>query len=379
MFRKLFLAGAVCAFCAGCEVNNPEQFPVENASPVYFTLEDVARLLASVPLGAEQMAEVHDAVASSGLNGYDNEYLMRDVFGNPGAGIGDKTTKAAHAYATPLRELLRQAASATKGGGAFPQALIDSLAVSDTQIYWPYPENWDGISMPVVTFDPGGDAATNFGYTLDGEKILVDEQLAMERPVWVVSNNSDAGFTSLEMLRREDPSWGQGGSIVVTPRAASGDIKTLVLRSFKTYRQFDSWFGGASEFFVKLGSVEDFCASTEAELRLYQPSITDFMIVVRRNQIEQEVPFNAILVSEWTKDLSNCALMITEDDGGTRTTWKCTALVRVNSKSYGVEIELPLNSRDDIVWRGALSRKYIEKYSGETARFGDIDLVFELI
>ena len=161
--------------------------------------------------------------------------------------------------------------------------------------------------------------------------------------------------------------------------ASSGDIKSLLLRSFKAKRQYDSWFAGAAEFFIKVGSVENFTASTEAELRLYEPTVTDFMIVVRRKQMGEEIPFNAILISEWTSALTNCGILITEDDGGTRTTWKCNAVVKVNSKSYGLEIEFPLYTRDDIVWRGSLTRKYIEKYSGEVGHFGDVDMVLELI
>ena len=203
----------------------------------------------------------------------------------------------------------------------------------------------------------------------------------MEQPVWVVNRNSDADFKSLEMRRREDPSWGQGGGDIVIRGSAPAqkEFKTLILRSFKAGRQFDSWFAGASEFWIKVGKVEDFRASTEAELRLYQPSITDFMIVVRRKQVGETIPFNAVLVSEWTSQLSNIAFMCTEDDGGTRTTWKCNATVKYNSKSYGFELELPLNSRDDIVWRGSLTRSYIEKYSGTEGHFGDVDLVLELI
>ena len=101
--------------------------------------------------------------------------------------------------------------------------------------------------------------------------------------------------------------------------------------------------------------------------------------MVRRKQVGTEIPFNAVLVSDWSQKLDNCAFMITEDDGGTITSWKCNAFVRVQSKSYGFEVDLPLNSRDDIVWRGSLTRKYIEKYSGQTVRFGDVDLVLELI
>lgn len=376
------MAGA--ALLAGCEKAAEEEPAPARARRVrYYSLDDVARLLSAIPLEAAQMEEVNDAVTASVANGYDEEYLMRDIFSSPGTGVGDTPgTKSGKEYARPLRELLREAAIATKAEDADVQPLLDSLAASDIQIYWPYSELWDGKAMPVITYDPGDPAdSLNVGYLPTGEKVLVDEQMARERPVWVVSNNSDAGYTSLEMLRRQDPDWGHGGGdIVVKPRAAStAELRTLILRSFRSHRQFDNWFSGASEFFCKIGSVEDFNARTEAELKQYKPSVTDFMIVVKRSQMGQEVPFNAILVSEWTKNLSICAFMITEDDGGTQTTWKCNAVVKINSKSYGVEIEFPLNSKDDIVWRGSLSRNFIEKYSGQSCRFGDLDLVLELI
>ena len=125
--------------------------------------------------------------------------------------------------------------------------------------------------------------------------------------------------------------------------------------------------------------MEDFTASTEAELRLYEPSITDFLMVVRRAEVGQDLTFNAVLVSEWTQQLSSAALMIVEDDGGTQTSWKCSATVKYNSKSYGFDIDIPLRTRDDIVWRGNLTRSYIEKYNGQQVGLGDVELVLELI
>ena len=129
---------------------------------------------------------------------------------------------------------------------------------------------------------------------------------------------------------------------------------------------------------IRSGGVENFTASTEAEMRLYSPSITDFMIEIRRSQVGTMVPFDAVLVSEWTEQLQRLAFMITEDDGGTQTTWKCSATVKVESKSYGFDISLPLNSRDDIVWRGQLSRKYFEKNNKVEGHFGDADLIFTI-
>lgn len=363
----------------------------QKTSASAISLEEVAQLLSSVPIGTGQMTEVKDAASSSAGNGYDEEYRMQDLFLSPGTGVGEEAevTKA-NRYDTPLRDLLSRAVReryATKAGdgGEVAEAFLDSLSSSDVQIYWPYSENWDRESLPVITFDPGDRAEQNVGYELkaDGsvEKIFVNEEMAQERPVWVVNYNADARHRTLEMLRREDPSWGQGGGdIVVHPGAtkAEAGIKTLLLKSFRVKRQFDSWFCGGAEFFIKLGSVEDLNATTEAELRLYQPSITDFMVVVRRKQVGEALDLNTILVGEWTSQLENCALMIVEDDGGTRTSWKCSVTGKYNSKLYGFEIDIPLNSRDDIVWRGSLSRAAIEKFSGMVSPFGDVEMVLEL-
>ena len=399
MKRMMFfgcLAGTLLA--AACErldhlwdLPAKEEETTVDCGDVVFTLDEVARLLAAVPVGTEQVAEVHDAVSASTGNGYDEEYTMRNLFGAPGAGIGAEADTRADAYPVPLRDLLSAEVRRQYGTRAQdPEAFLEALAGSDVQIYWPFSEEFDGSQPPVITFNPGGRDTVNVGWFRreDGtlEELLVDEETARKRPVWVVNRNIDAEYQSLEMRRREDPEWGQGGgSILVRPRANAPtradnkDFQTLILRSVKTNRQMDPWLAGGSELWVKVGAVEDFCATTEAELRLYSPSITDFLIVIPRKMKGKTLDFNAVLVSEWTAMLDNCAFMMVEDDGGTQTSWKCSAMVKYNSKSYGFEIELPLHTRDDIVWRGALTRSYIEKYSGTVGHFGDVDLVLELI
>ena len=352
----------------------------------------MARLLATVPLGDAQVAEVRNAVASSSGNGYDEEYPMRQVFETPGTGVGGAPATRVEAYPEPLRDLL--AAEIRKHYGTRSldaDTFVDALSSSDVQIYWPFSEEFAGNEAPVITFDPGGRETKNIGWIRleDGslEEVIVDEAMARERPVWVINRNRDAEYQSLEMRRREDPDWGRGGGLIGpvkagnahSTRAGDHEFKTLVLRSFKANRQFDTWFCGGSEVWVKCGAVEDFWATTEAELRLYSPSITDFLIVVRRKQVGEVLDFNAVLVSEWTGMLDNCAFMMVEDDGGTMTTWKCAAMVKYNSRSYGFEIEIPLRARDDIIWRGALTRTYIERNNGVTGHFGDVELVLELI
>ena len=378
--------------------DGPDRHEGQN-DKVVVGLDEVAQILSSIQLDKEHLDEVHTAVLSSSNNGYDEEYTMVDLFESPGRGVGDKfasVKSAAMTYANPLRDVLedhirsRIATRSSEGALYDADAFLQALISSDIQIYWPFSDLWDGSAMPVITFDPEDGADVNVGYRLvienDGtrrvEEVIVDEAMAKEVPVWVVNRNSDAGFTSLEMLRREDPNWGEGGgTIIVKPqtKSSSAGVKSLILKDFTMNRSFDSWFAGASEFFVKAGFVDDFTAATEAELKMYNPKVTDFMIVVKRSDIGKPQHSNTLLISEWNEQMSHCAFMITEDDGGTRTEWKCTALVRIKSKSYGVEINLPFNTRDDIVWRGQLSHAWLESYANQTCHFGDVDLTFEIV
>lgn len=384
-----------------CEIldNDPDKH-VKDEDSTYVGLEEVAEMLALIPLKSSHLNEVHDAVTSSSDNGYDEEYTMKNLFERPGAGVGDLEVKSGDVYENPLRDLIREhvyglAATRSEAEGVDPDRFLDELMSSDIQIYWPFSDKWDGDGMPVITYDPEDGSEKNIGYRLvvndDGsrrvESLVVDEAMAEAEPVWVVNRNSDAGFATLEMLRRKDPQWGEGGGTIIVRPSSSGfpetradtPVKSLILKDFTMNRSYDSWFAGASEFFVKTGSVEDFTASTEAELRLYSPTITDFLIVVKRSQVGEPLPFNAMLVSDWTGQMTHCAFMITEDDGGTITEWNCTALVRVASKSYGVEIKIPFNSRDDVVWRGQLSSRWLEANSNIVGHFGDIDLTFEVV
>ena len=76
--------------------------------------------------------------------------------------------------------------------------------------------------------------------------------------------------------------------------------------------------------------------------------------------------------------MEDIAFMIAEDDGGTITSWKVEGTLKIKSKTYGIEIELPIHSRDDIVWRGSLSRRYLINNSGRVQHFGDVDVTMEL-
>lgn len=361
------LAAAVS--CTGLQ-GGPDRVPGGAVSR-----SDVAGILASLPLGSEHLDEVYEAVSSSSGNGYDEEYMMSDLFGAPGRGVGDPQTKAPLPYSTPLRDLFVEylGSRPTKASGLDAEGFINAVTESGMQIYWPYSEDWDGKSFPVITFDPGDGSKSNVGYEIsfdsEGERVLnevvVDEEMAMRRPVWVINTNDDSTLTPVCKAASSQTKAGSSGT-------------QLILKNFTMLRNFDSWFGGASEFLVKCGAVDGFKATKDEELKLYTPSVTDFMIAVKRKQLGLQIPLDAVLLTDLTDQMETVAFMIVEDDGGTTTSWKCEASVKYNSKSYGFELNIPYKDKDDIVWRGQLSTSYFDRYLPTVGRFGDVKVSFTL-
>ena len=395
------LLPAVCAvLLSSCYKNTKDGIETPEVDGYeLFSKPGVARMLASIAIGEEQLAEVWDAVNSSNANGYDEEYMMCDLLSSPGAGVGDNPESRAATrsrYSTPIRDLIaeyltKQAAVYTKTGAtkASEAELVEQwlaeLSASGLQIYWPYSSDWDGETMPLVTFDPGFGATDNYAWELSFEdgsykavrQIYVDEEVAASRPVWVVNSNDDSEYTPLGLYARScAPKRGLFDFDDDPDENTSGH--NLFIKYFTMLRNYDSWFAGASEFFIQAGSVTADYGESEVNPGSFNPEITQLMIVVKRSQVGKRIPYEAMLLSNFPDELSEIAFLITESDGGTRTTWKASAKVMIKSKSYGVDMEFPLYSNDDMVWRGPLSIDYLRKLGSDEGRFGDVRISFEV-
>ena len=390
------LALTTILFSTACEqTEQPSRVPAvpvpENCRDVSdLSPEGIARILSELPITSGQVREVYDAVTASSSNGYDEEYPFSNLFSCPGSGVGDELlkTRSAVEYSAPLAGLLASASPQTRSG-----SFQDALSASGLQIYWPYSEDWDGVSMPVITFNPeisrknslvSEAADTNVGFLReqlpDGswilKEVVVDEEYARSHPVWVINRNEDAAYLTPQMVEALYP---ERTASAQTRSYCDYDFKTLILKEFKAHRNYDSWFAGGSEFFIKCGSLNGFAAQTEEELKLYYPSVTDLMVNVRRKQVGKTLRFNTVLVSEWTPQLEECVFLMIEDDGGKQTSWKASGVVKIKSRSYGFEVELPFRRNDDLVWRGKLSSNYFEKYNGKPNRFGDVSVTFSFL
>ncbi|MBP3270362.1 MAG: hypothetical protein J6L98_06745 [Bacteroidales bacterium] len=377
----LALVSAVLISFQACDESSSSILaPVDDVPQVStqrtLTPASVARMLAEVPITLDQVREVWDGVTASSDNGYDEEYTFSDMFSSPGRGVGDDRlgTRGAEEYSEPLHKLVSDYLANSVPTRS--SSMAEDLSCSDLQIYWPYSEDWDGSSMPVITFCPEMTLQSNVGFMreeLPGgqviiKEIVVDEPYAMSHPVWVVGWNEDAGAMTPQMLEKMRPE-------AAATRAAS-NFKTLKLKEFKAHVHYDPWLSGGSEFFVKCGSLKAFTATVASDLTKYTPEITDLMIKVKRKQIATSLRYNTVLVPEWSSQLSECVFLIHEDDGGKVTSWKASGEVKIKSKSYGFSVELPYHRNDDIVWRGKLSSSYFEKNNGVANRYGDVSITF---
>lgn len=377
----LFVLVLACTACAKGKDAVPGQ------AESVFSLRDVAEIMSELPMEESHLAEVFDAVSASSQNGYDEEYMLSDLVGNPGAGVGDTRPQGkASRYSRPLRDLLaeyfRSTAPASTRSAPDAEACMRILEASDIQIYWPYSEDWDGEAFPIITFDPGDGSEYNYGYQLgpgaDGklekEPVYVDEQVAMSRPVWVINNNGDS---HLDPVRTVFLDGIPEADVSALEEGLPGNM--LYIRSLKMLRNYDSWFGGASEFMIKCGAVDGFRATSEEDLAKYRPSVTDCVVVVKRRQLGMNIPLGVLLLTDYTPQMEKIAFLVTEDDGGEIENWKCEATVKWQSKSYGFTLNIPYRDRDDIVWRGQLSRSFFERGGRFTTdRFGDVEITFEL-
>jgi len=388
---NLIIAGLLVLPLVSCNHDSENQESVNRDN--LLGKRDIAVMLASLPLGEEQVGEVYDAVSSSSGNGFDEEYMMADLLTSPGAGVGDDAgtrTKAAAKYGRPIKDMLSDYLASTKGtiskSASDVQAYLDELQSSGLQIYWPYSEEWDGTTLPLITFDPGGAAESNYAYVINDENgryvvkdsVYVDENVAKQRPVWVINANDDSSSIPIESYLKSGSMLAVNGARAELSADSSEEQKCLYMKDFTMLRNYDPWFAGASEFHIHAGFINGAGAITEETLKNYNPELTDFVMVVKRSELNEKKTYNLVLVSDYSEVLDKIAFLINEEDYGDYTSWKGSVELKLKSKVYGMSVDIPIRNGDDIVWRGQLSASYLSSKSGISGRFGDVAITFVL-
>ena len=286
-----------------------------------------AQVLAGVASDPEAVGELESLVRAT--KGPHDEavrfiHLLRpeDGAARVALNVTDPTVEVEHrgAFADAFRSSFGSARlrNARAADGITLEELEAYLIEHDMQVYWPNPEDWDGETAPVVTFDPMNDQEENVAYRLaeDGARVgdlVVDEAYAAENPTWVVNiSEIPEASASLIIVDPGDGGGGGGGSTCPAPPSTEPDNDATLVKVgwFKTSKNWDSWFNGGSEIYVTHPEGKaNYLNPLESEAL-----VTTFYYHVHRADEDKWINMNHEYISNWKKDTRDQKLMMHEQD-----------------------------------------------------------------
>lgn len=325
-------------------------------------LQQIAVLTKQFLANPDAVLEVKKGVEVSLSYGLDESFRLRDILSPQNSKFKRQTT--ASQFSTTLKSKLIEAE--TSNG----MDLLDFAMNNNVEIYWPYSENWDGVEMPTITFNPGTDQLSNEGYKYSSgvlqQIVIVDEEYAINHPVWIITiDQTDyslyPNFASRKFRIAGTNYW---STEIIYKRYEDFDdpnVYTVSLGSFMSEKQHDVWWNGGSDYVIQFGSPVNMIPRSEYDLTISHPEIAYFRISRTRKQIRNKewVDVNIPLIGNWAKPINFCGLMIHEDDGGDEKKAEFDLGVTIADKFYGIKLLMPFKVRDRMITRNVYDRKYI--------------------
>lgn len=349
----------------------PETLPVSLNLKVSNDTKNIAQLMTSIPLTEEIVSEVFFATQNGLENGIEESYYFADVLSATSAKSANKVSVRKNS--PTLGQEIRLALSKTRTTN---QVDTDLLQFGNYQIYWPYSENWDGKTLPVITFVPENENQSwNYGYkqTENGvETVVVDEEYMESNPVWII-NKADFSYEDLPNFNNNEH---VKNGVYYCPRKViappnthkQGPAKvegipvyTVYLGKLMSSKQYDSIWAGGSEFAIQMGAIEKVQITSKEQLYSTSPEITYFKVTRSRKDIRKKrwAELGVILSSDWYPNENNAGFCIYEEDQGETETFDMSLSVNINGKDESFTIKMPFGSGDDMIYKTVYSKNFI--------------------
>jgi hypothetical protein len=153
-------------------------------------LNSIALTVVNIADSKEIFNEIHSAVSISLNTGLDEQYRFKDILYPTESKIPSLKSSAIN-FGTKFKDAIRK----DKLKSSSPENIEAFIISEDVQIYWPYSEEWDGFTEPVITFDPIVDIDENIGFKRivqpDGsigiDTVIVTDDYAFHNPVWIIN------------------------------------------------------------------------------------------------------------------------------------------------------------------------------------------------
>ena len=262
-------------------------------------LNDVALMLTEIGLDTELCNEVHSSVTAAIEKGLDEDLYFRELWMNS-ADVKVKSYDSESILKSRLESYFMRNPSTKNSEGNF-------LKDSDIEIYWPYSENWDGKTFPVIAPVPlGQECDTLYGYkvismpgeTVKLDTVLVDDDYAYENPVWII-NHMEFPYDCICEYQED----------IVDVKSSDTTFGWYMDKGICT-EQYDKLSNGASEFYFIIAFPP---ASSNS---VTTPGRRPFTFTRKQIRKEEEVVFDLSLNLSWSSNqLSNHMIFIESDDG----------------------------------------------------------------
>lgn len=357
--KKLFyfvLALCVTTMASMTSCNNEEMMQAEEDTllplkPHVVTRCEVADAMQNIEVDVELVQEIHSLVTNALANGRDEEISFKKMLSD------NEQTRAIGS--TVMKERLRKLVAesytrSAEGNQVFNPAWLRGLINSDIIIYWPYSEDWDGEELPTIVVAPEdkdvedveGIKITQNEDGLNYEKIMVNEDYALEHPVWVINEKADDPdviYLNTSNLEKDEAS---------LTRSAGNPLWVWRLTEMKVTHQYDTWVDGGSEFDFRI---------IYPELEGYTSMCTKFRVNFTRKKINNETwkPLNELMNTNWRIQQINNGLIINEFDGnGKDTTQAFTVSYTDGTNTYSTGVTYTVNDKDDDIGQLVVDRDY---------------------
>ena len=212
---------------------------------------------------------------------------------------------------------------------------VSLLLENGTRLYWPYSEYWDGKAQPVIAYaavDSKDDKITaykliNVNGKLVIDSLVVDEDYAMNNPVWVITKSETSydelpNFVKGETIKNNIV-YAQPSNFMNKveqqdlPLNDPNFVYDMQIGKVQCLEQYDSWFfGGGSEIRFRMVGAKMIGNQITADFQTQIVSC-DFT----RSQIRDKVikDYNQILNLDFTPLETFNGFIVWEDDKAKKT------------------------------------------------------------
>lgn len=238
---------------------------------------------------------------------------------------------------------------------------VEVFDLNGIEIYWPYSDNWDGVSQPVVVLNTGDDnqyieADKTFAYRfvqdgddVDIETIIVDERYAEENPVWVI-NHSDVSLSDIVSLKTGN----YEGTAYVPRKVADSDrtnVCELMANTIKSVKQHDDWLNGGSEYIIYW-----FFPYGEDQDKLKYNCTSQIKISRKEIKAGKARTINFVGNFDWAMAQRYNKLKVIEFDPGADINIPIKLSVEVKGVKLSIETKISINKNDERVMEYEIPR-----------------------